>query len=51
MLDSQYFDAKIPELEAGLRRRGASTELVNSLKAAAADRKKLIHQVETLWRL
>lgn len=49
MLDSAYFqEAKLPELEAALKRRNASADLLQDISSLARSRKELIGKVETL---
>ena len=48
MLDPKYFDSQIQDLEKALQRRGASTDLLESLRANAAERRKLIQETEAL---
>lgn len=48
MLDPVFFDAKLEDLAAALKRRHASTESLEAVRAISRERKELIREVETL---
>jgi seryl-tRNA synthetase len=48
MLDSRYFQEKLPELEAGLKRRNADPGMMASVSQLAATRRELIRETEAL---
>jgi seryl-tRNA synthetase len=48
MLDSRYFQEKLPELEAALARRKADPAMISSLSNLASSRKELLKETESL---